>query len=137
MKSIKFITLLLLTTFSVVAQQKITIEDIYTGAFRAKGMDELQALKNTNQYTVLNSDRTSRSQQIDLYDYATLKKVATLIDTKNIASLSEGIDSYTFSKDEKQILIANKTNQIFRHSFTADYYLYNTCLLYTSPSPRD
>ena len=126
MKSLQLITLFVLTTFSVVAQQKITIEDIYTGAFRAKGMDELQALKNTNQYTVLNSDRVSRSQQIDLYDYATLKKVTTLIDTKNIASLSEGIDSYTFSKDEKQILIANKTNQIFRHSFTADYYLYNT-----------
>ena len=126
MKSLQLITLFVLTTFSVVAQQKITIEDIYTGAFRAKGMDELQALKNTNQYTILNSDRVSRSQQIDLYDYATLKKVTTLIDTKNIASLSEGIDSYTFSRDEKKILIANKTNQIFRHSFTADYYLYNT-----------
>ena len=125
MQSKKLLTLFLLTCFSVVAQQKITIEEIYTGAFRAKGMDALQSMKNTNQYTVLNSDRATKSQQIDLYDFATLQKVATLLDTKNQPLLSDGIDSYTFSKDEKQILIANKTAPIFRHSFTANYYLYN------------
>lgn len=125
MKTIKLIFCLLITSFSVFAQQKITVEEIYTGAFRAKAMDELQALKNTNQYTVLNTDRATRSQQIDLFDYATLQKVATLIDTKNVPTLADGIDSFTFSSDEKQILIANNTNPIFRHSFTADYYLYN------------
>lgn len=125
MQSKKLLTLFLLTCFSVIAQQKITVEEIYTGAFRAKGMEELQSMKNTNQYTVLNSDRATKSQQIDLYDFATLKKVATLLDTKNHSQLSDGIDSYTFSKDEKQILIANNSAPIFRHSFTADYYLYN------------
>ena len=125
MKSIKLIVVFLLTGISVVAQQKITVEEIYTGNFRAKGMDELQALKNTNQYTVLNTDRATRSQQIDLYDYATLKKVATLIDSKNNKELVDGIDSYTFSNDEKLILIASNSNPIYRHSFTADYYLYN------------
>jgi dipeptidyl-peptidase-4 len=112
-----------MTTIGV-AQQKITVEEIYRGAFRAKGMDELQSMKNTNQYTVLNADRTSQTQQIDLYDYATLKQVATLIDTKDFPILSQGIDSYIFSSDEKQILLANNTNQIFRRSFTADYFLY-------------
>jgi dipeptidyl-peptidase-4 len=125
MKITKIIALFLLTSFSVIAQQKMTVEEIYTGTFRTKGMDELQSMKNTNQYTVLNSDRTTRTQQVDLYDYATLKKVSTLIDTKNFKSLADGIDSYTFSNDEKQMLIANATTPIFRHSFTADYYLYN------------
>lgn len=125
MKSIKLIIALLLTGFSVVAQQKITVEEIYTGSFRAKGMDELQAMKNTNQYTVLNTDRATRSQQIDLYDYATLKKVTTLIDTKNNKELVNGIDGYSFSNDEKLILIASNSNPIYRHSFTADYCLYN------------
>ena len=125
MQSKKVITLFLFICFSALAQQKITVEEIYSGAFRAKGMDELQAMKNTNQYTVLNADRASRTQQIDLYDYATLKKVATLIDTKDFPELKDGIDSYTFSADEKQILIANNSNPIFRHSFTADYYVYN------------
>ena len=126
MKVTRFLALLIFTSFSLVAQQKITVEEIYTGSFRAKGMDELQSMKNTNQYTVLNSDRNARTQQIDLYDYATLKQVSSLISTKDFPLLSDGIDSYTFSNDEKQILIANNTNQIYRHSFTADYFLYNS-----------
>lgn len=125
MRYFSIITLFLLNSFALVAQQKLTVEEIYTGAFRAKGMDELQSMKNTNQYTVLNSDRASKSQQIDLYDFATLQKVSTLIDTKNHKELTDGIDSYTFSNDEKQILIANNSTPIFRHSFTADFYLYD------------
>ena len=126
MRSKQLLSILFFICISAVAQQKITVEDIYTGVFRAKGMDELQSLKNTNQYTVLNFDRPSRTMQIDLYDFATLKKVATLIDTKNHKELADGIDSYSFNSDEKMILIASNTNQIFRHSFTADYFLYNT-----------
>ncbi|WP_163397894.1 S9 family peptidase [Flavobacterium fluviatile] len=120
---ITLIFLLLVTI--VLGQQKITVENIYSGAFRTKGMDELQSLKNTNQYTVLNVDQASKSMQIDLYDFATLKKVSNLIDTKNHAELADGIDSYTFDASEKKILIACNSNQIFRHSFTADYFLYD------------
>ena len=124
MKSNQFIIVFLLSCFSIVAQQKISVEEIYMGAFRTQGMDELQSMKSTNQYTVLNFDRASRSSQIDLYDFATLKKVATLIDTKNHKELSDGIDSYVFNANETKILIANTTNPIFRHSFTADYFVY-------------
>jgi len=125
MYSKKIIALFLFLCFTVVGQQKITIDEIYNGTFRAQGMDELQSMKNTNQYTVLNFDRQSRSMQIDLYDFATLKKVTTLIDTKAFPTLANGIDSYTFDASEKMILLACNTNQIFRHSFTADYYLYD------------
>ena len=124
MKSNQFIIVFLLSCFLISAQQKISVEEIYMGAFRTQGMDELKSMKNTNQYTVLNFDGSSRSSQIDLYDFATLKKVATLIDTKNHGELSDGIDSYVFNADESKILIANSTNPIFRHSFTADYFVY-------------
>ncbi len=125
MNTNKITFLFLLFFVCVFGQQKITVEAIYSGEFRAKGMDELQAMKNTNQYTFLNADATTRSVQIDLFDFATLKKVSTLIDTKNQYKLIGGIDSYIFSSDEKQILIANATKKIYRHSFTADYFLYN------------
>lgn len=125
MKSRFFLSFFLLICLSAVAQQKITVEDIYTGAFRAKGMDELQSLKNTNQYTVLNFDRSNRSMQIDLYDFATLSKVSTIIDTKNHQELAAGVDGYSFSSDEKVILIASGSNPIFRHSYTANYFLYD------------
>jgi dipeptidyl-peptidase-4 len=120
MNSNKLTVALLFLCFTVFGQQKITVDEIFTGSFRAKGMEELQSMKNTNQYTVLNNNK-----QIDLYDFASLKKVATLIDTKDYKELPK-IDSYTFDASEKLILLACNTNQIFRHSFTADYYLYNT-----------
>ena len=126
MYSKKIMVLFLFVCLNLVAQQKITIDEIYNGTFRTQGMDELQSLKNTNQYTVLNADRASRSMQIDLYDFATLKKVSTLIDTKGYKELANGIDSYTFDASEKLILLACNSNAIFRHSFTADYFLYDT-----------
>ena len=120
-----FLLQFIVCIYSLTAQQKITIDEIYNGTFRAKGMDELKSMKNVNQYTVLNFDNQTRSQQIELYDFATLKKVATVIDTKSFSELKDGIDSYRFSNDEKQLLIANNLTQIYRHSFTADYYLFN------------
>lgn len=122
--SIKILVLFIFSSWSVVAQQAITLEEIWSGAFRTKGMDELNAMKNTNQYTVLNFNRNSRTTQIDLYDYATLNKVATLIDTKNHPEL-KSIDNYTFDKQEKKILIATQSKPIFRHSFTANYFVYD------------
>lgn len=112
------------SSLSVVAQQKITLEEIWGGAFRTKGMDALSAMKNTNQYTVLNFDRSTKSYQIDLYDFATLEKVSTLFDTKNHPEV-KSIDSYSFDKSEKKILIATNSNSIFRHSFTAQYFIYD------------
>lgn len=109
---------------STFAQKKITVEEIYSGAFRTEGMDELQSLKNSNQYTVLNFNRTQRNMQIDLYDFATLKKVATLIDSKDHATLPM-IDTYSFNHKEDMILIACNSEQIYRHSFVADYFLYD------------
>ena len=125
MNSNKITALLFFLCVTVFGQQKITVDEIFTGAFRTKGMDALQSMKNNNQYTVLNFDRASKSMQIDLYDFATLKKESNLIDTKNFKELADGIDSYTFDASEKKILIACNTAKIFRHSFTADYYLYD------------
>ncbi|MCV9931519.1 S9 family peptidase [Flavobacterium sp. LS1R47] len=124
MNTSKLTALLLFICFTVFGQQKITVDDVFSGIFRTKEMFKLQSLQNANQYTVLNFDRASRSMQIDLYDYATLKKVTTLIDTKNHRELPM-INSYTFDASEKMILLACNSTKIFRHSFTADYYLYN------------
>lgn len=120
---LSFIFVLFLS-FTLSAQKQLTLEEIWSGAFRTKGMDELHAMKNTNQYTVLNFDRNSKSMQIDLYDYATLNKVETLIDTKNHKELAS-IDGYSFDNTEKRLLIATNSNPIFRHSFTANYFIYD------------
>ena len=48
MYSKKITFLFLFLCLSVFGQQKLTIEDIFTGKFRSEVMDELQSMKNTN-----------------------------------------------------------------------------------------
>lgn len=117
--------LFLLAVLPAVAQQNITLQEIWSGAFRTERMDELQAMKNTNQYTVLNYDRRTGGATIDLYDFATLSKTGTILNSKDHTELSQGIDSYTFSADEKKLLIATGSQSIYRHSFVAHFYIYD------------
>ncbi len=113
-----------LMSLVVAAQQNITVESIYRGRFRTQDMDELQALKKSNQYTVLNYNGSALTTQINLYDFATLQKKATIIDTKDHIGMPM-IDSYVFDSNEKMLLLACNSSQVYRHSFTADYYLYD------------
>ncbi len=121
----KSILFFLLASVPLFAQQKITLEEIWGGAFRSKGMDEVKAMENTNQYTVLNVNWNAGTATVDLYDFATLNKVGTLIDTRGMSEFPQGIDSYSFSNDEKKMLLAANSDQIYRHSFVADYYSYD------------
>ena len=126
----KFTKLLLLfcifATFLTSAQNKeITLEDIWTGAFRTEGMDALHSMKNGQQYSVLNFDRTSGTTSIDVYDYKTLKKVKTLVNSNQLEAIPNFSD-YTFSEDESNILLATDVTHIFRRSSLGTYYVYNT-----------
>src|SRR5690554_2167682 len=114
MSTRKILFLFLFISASLTAQEKITLEKIWGGYFRTQQMQELQAMKNTNEYTVLNRNA------IDLYDFATLEKKKTLFSAKDFP-----IDSYAFSEKEDKILIATNTQPIYRHSFTADFFVYD------------
>ena len=67
------------------AQNKhINLEDIWNGSFRTEGMTALHSMKNGQQYSVLNFDRNSRTTTIDVYNYKTLSKEKTLLNSANI-----------------------------------------------------
>ena len=106
-------------------KKQITLKDIWIDyAFYPKGMTNLSALKNTNQYTVLNYDYTNLNYTIDLYNFSTLEKEKTLFDTKKFPQIKR-INSYTFNKQEDKILIATNKEPIFRRSFSADFYVFD------------
>lgn len=116
--------LFLLLSSSLVAQDKLSLEYIWGGYFRTQQMQELQSMNNSNEYTILNYDRSSRVFSIDLYDFATLEKKSTLFSTRDFTELSS-IDSYSFDTSEKKILIASNSEYIYRRSFTADFFVYD------------
>ncbi len=104
-------------------QKQISLNEIWNGSFQSQRMVSANSMKNSNQYSLIEKSPSS-SYQINLFDFASLKKVATLFDTALFSEI-RSIDSYSFSADEKKILIATNSEAIFRHSFTADYYLYD------------
>lgn len=127
MKFTKHLLLLcIFATYLTSAQNKdITLEDIWTGTFRTEGMDALHSMKNGQQYSVLNFDRTAGTTSIDVYDYKTLKKVKTLVNSAHLEAIPYFTD-YTFSDDESQILLATDVESIFRRSTLGTYYVFNT-----------
>jgi len=120
------ILLLFLTAItSLSAQQKdITLEEIWDGTFRTKGLDVLRSLNNGKEYSVLNYDRSTKTSTIDVYDYKSGEKVRTLVNSNDLSGI-DAISTYEFSKDESKLLLATDLEQIYRHSALGSYYVYD------------
>ncbi|SMC45687.1 S9 family peptidase [Cellulophaga tyrosinoxydans] len=126
MKKYTFLFLLIISFSPFINAQKksVTLEEIWGGAFRTEGLDAIRSLKNGTQYTLLNFDRNTRTSTVDVYDYVSLQKVNTLVNSANL----EGIPyftSYEFSADESKILLVTERESIFRRSSVGIYYIYD------------
>ncbi|MBC6998963.1 S9 family peptidase [Cytophaga sp. FL35] len=104
--------------------QQISVEKVYSGEFMTEGLDALRSMKNGRQYTVLNTDYATGSSSLDKYDYTTLKKVETLLDSKSLQDI-ERFSDYEFSANESQLLLATELESIYRHSTLGIYYVYD------------
>lgn len=126
MKKLNILFFLTLLTFisSYAQTRKITVEDIYTGAFRTEGLEELRSLKNGQEYTVLSVDPSSGATRIDRYGYQTLEKKGTLVSSEQLDGIS-AFSSYTFSEDETKVLLATDVEPIYRRSRLGFYYVYD------------
>ncbi|MDT0606751.1 S9 family peptidase [Croceitalea rosinachiae] len=124
MRKLTFLLLFsfLFSSFSIAQKQKITLEEIWGGAFITKRMDVLRSMKNGTQYTVLNRNRTTNSSSIDKYNYKTLEKVETIVSSNQEIP---PFTSYEFSDDESKLILATEVEPIFRRSRLGVYYVYN------------
>ncbi|MBL87302.1 MAG: S9 family peptidase [Winogradskyella sp.] len=114
-----------LTTTLIYSQDKqITLEEIWSGAFRTEGMQALHSMNNGTQYSVLNYDRQNGVSTIDIYDYKTLKKVKTLVSSANLTDI-RGFFDYSFSEDESKVLLTTNSIPVFRRSTLGEYYIYD------------
>jgi len=113
-----------LFVFSVASTQdkKITLEEIWGGAFQADYMDVLRSMKDGKHYTILNRTRNPRGTQIDKYEYATQENTGTILASSLEIPL---FSSYEFSDDESQIILATEVERVFRHSRLGVFYVYD------------
>src|SRR5690606_17788327 len=96
---------------STAQQKKISLEEIWGGAFTTESMDVLRSMDNGKQYTVLNRSRSPLASSLDKYDYRTLEKVETIVASSPDVPY---FTSYSFSDDESKVLLATAVEPIFR-----------------------
>ncbi len=109
----------------VQAQQAISLEDIWQRyAFIPRSVPGFNFLKDGKHYTRLEDN------QINQYDLTTGSKTSTLFDAETARATNKAfvddVDSYTFSKDESKILIRTATEGIYRRSYRANFFVWDT-----------
>ena len=120
MKKVLFMALALLAVVTVDAK-KLELKDITRGMFRGMTVGDVQPMPDGETYAQLSND----GHRIVQYSFKTGKEVATLFDVATVkGDKLDDIDGYIMSPDGKRILIQTKTQRIYRHSFTAQYYIY-------------
>ncbi len=123
MKRFAVLFIVLIISYPVFAQQKITLEDIFVkGTFKTSSINELRSMSDGEHYTLLEDN-----SRVVKYSYKTGKEVAVVFDiTKQKDAPIKSFSNYEFSADETKILLTTDVKPIYRHSFTAVYYVWNT-----------
>nr|WP_319266564.1 S9 family peptidase [uncultured Draconibacterium sp.] len=125
MKKLLILLVVILTFFTGQAQQaqKITLEDIFQkGTFRAQSVYGLRSMNDGIHYTTMEA-----RSKIVKYSYKTGNEVEVLFDISKIddAPISS-FSAYEFSDDETKILLTTERKPIYRRSYTAEFYVWNS-----------
>ena len=122
----RIITALLIITGMQAGEAKaenLELNDIVNGTYRAKDISGITPMLDGETYSRLSDDK----QRIVTYSFKTGEETGVLFDVNNVKGKIriEAIDGYIMSPTESHILICTETKRIYRHSFTAVYYIYN------------
>lgn len=114
-----FLTLMCLMNLQA---QKVTLQDVANGTYRAQSIQGLKPMLDGEHYTQISKDH----KRIVKYSFRTGKEVEAIFDVTKARNCElKRFDDYIMSPDESLILIQTETQPIYRRSFTAVYYLYN------------
>ena len=83
----------------------------------------MRPLADGSTYAAISADKSS----IEVFSYRTGKKTGVLFSLSGVKGdvKIDSFDGYTVSGNGKKILLWNNVEKIYRHSFTADYYVYD------------
>ena len=114
---------LLFVSSGILAQKKtLTLEEIWSGAFAPKRMQSLHSMKDGYHYTVL--ERKGKEVEVNRFSYETLEKVETILISSELAKMETFVD-YTFSTDERRMMLATDLERVYRYSRRGHYYMYD------------
>ena len=98
---------------------RITLDDIYhEEKFTSNVLDGLRSMNDGLHYTIQDQNR------INKYSYRTGEISETLFDASDFHEIGQ-FNGYSLNASEDKILIETDNVQIYRHSYLADYYIYD------------
>ena len=123
MKKILIICFSLVFTTPIFSQKRdITLDDLWKNyAFHPKSMGGFNSMNDGEHYSTI--EKTEDGQEIIKYQFKNGKKVRILFKSADFEIPKIG--KYTFSKNEKQLLLATETKSIYRYSSKSVYYIYD------------
>ncbi|KAA1246539.1 S9 family peptidase [Aquimarina sp. RZ0] len=121
---VSFVIALFLGAVTVAQNQIFTLNEIWGGAFGTERLQSLHSMNNGTQYSVLEREDLSGHTSIEVYNYADGKRERSIISSSFLADLNS-FQGYTFSKDEKRILLSSEVEQIYRRSSRGIYHIFD------------
>ena len=118
------LTLILsIISLSLFSQSKeITLEDIWQDYnFYPKNFRGLNSMNDGEFYTELK--KTDKGQEITKYNFKNGEKITTLFKSSDFEI--KKITGYSFSKDDKLMLLTAETESMYRYSKRSIYYVFN------------
>ena len=104
------------------AGQKLSLKSITNGDFRPKTMKEVRPMADGETYAQMSDD----GKRVEICSFRTGKQVGVLFDATTARGAQiDQVDDYIMSPDGSRLLIQTHTKAVYRHSFTATYYIYS------------
>ena len=123
LKSILSSLTILFLAQHVFAQEKmIQLEDIWASrTFSPEWVWGINSMNDGIHYSSLNYG--DKNVYITEYSYETGDSISTIVDSKDLDGIS--FSDYSFSEDEKKVLLPTETESIYRYSSHSNYYVYD------------
>ncbi|HNW53044.1 MAG TPA: DPP IV N-terminal domain-containing protein, partial [Bacteroidales bacterium] len=126
-KGIAISAFFLLCSLTLSAQngtKQFEFDDFFKNyTFNAPGIRELRSMKDGITFSKIENQGT----QISVFSFLTGQRIKTILDLNTLDSITiKTFTDYSFSPDETKILLLTGREAIYRRSFVADYYVYDT-----------
>ena len=111
-----------LPLLSQIQYKEITLDDIYRDqVFSVRNVSGIRSMNDGVHYTV-----SVRGREIQKFSYKTGSRVETLFSMNEIEDPAfRTFNAYEFSADESNILLTTGRESIYRHSFRADFFVFD------------
>lgn len=123
MKYIVLILAIFMALNSLSQEKKLLkLDDFVTNyTFSAKTVRGVKSMNDGIHFTSM-----EEGTKIIKYSYKTGEEIETIFSLDQVEDCPiEKITSYSFSKNEQRILLETNKNKLYRHSYTADYYVWD------------